>query len=147
MLGQLGRQGDLLSDLRESLMTLARASGYLGMVWPRLSDAPQENRERLQTLSRDVQSISEHASFLTQKVTFLLDATLGMINIEQNATIKIFSVLAVVLLPPTMIASIYGMNFEHMPELSWPLGYPLALLMMLAAAVLPYAWFKRKGWL
>jgi len=147
VLGQLGRQGDLLSDLRESLMTLARASGYLGMVWPRLSDAPQENRERLQTLSRDVQSISEHASFLTQKVTFLLDATLGMINIEQNATIKIFSVLAVVLLPPTMIASIYGMNFEHMPELSWPLGYPLALLMMLAAAVLPYAWFKRKGWL
>lgn len=147
VLGSLGRQGDLLSDLRESLMTLARAGGYLGMIWPRLKDAPEEARERLQTLSRDVQSISEHASFLTQKVTFLLDATLGMINIEQNATIKIFSVLAVVLLPPTMIASIYGMNFQHMPELSWPLGYPLALVMMLAAAVLPYAWFKRKGWL
>ena len=147
VLGRLGCQGDLLSDLRESLMTLARASGYLGMIWPKLGDVPQENRERLQTLSRDVQSISEHASFLTQKVTFLLDATLGMINIEQNATIKIFSVLAVVLLPPTMIASIYGMNFEQMPELSWPYGYPLALAMMLAAAVLPYAWFKRKGWL
>ena len=147
LLGRLGRVGDLLSDLRESLMTLARAAGYLAMIWPRLKDAPQDERERLQTLGRDVQSISEHASFLTQKVTFLLDATLGMISIEQNATIKIFSVLAVVLLPPTMVASIYGMNFQHMPELSLPWGYPLALLMMLATAVLPYWWFKRKGWL
>ena len=102
---------------------------------------------RLQTLGRDIQSISEHASFMTQKVTFLLDATLGMINIEQNATIKIFSVLAVIFMPPTMIASIYGMNFEHMPELGWPLGYPAALGIMLAAAVLPYWFFKRKGWL
>lgn len=147
VLQQLGRQGDLLSDLRESLMTLGRAGGYLGLIWPRMEHSSKESRERLQTLSRDVQSISEHASFMTQKVTFLLDATLGMINIEQNATIKIFSVLAVIFMPPTMIASIYGMNFEHMPELSWPIGYPAALGIMLAAAVLPYWFFKRKGWL
>jgi len=147
VLKQLGRQGDLLSDLRESLMTLSRAGGYLGLVWPRMEHTSKQSTERLQTLSRDVQSISEHASFMTQKVTFLLDATLGMINIEQNATIKIFSVLAVIFMPPTMIASIYGMNFEHMPELAWPLGYPAALALMLAAAVLPYWFFKRKGWL
>jgi len=147
VLQQLGRQGDLLSDLRESLMTLNRAGGYLNLVWPTLAGGERESRERLQTLTRDVQSISEHASFMTQKTTFLLDATLGMINIEQNATIKIFSVLAVIFMPPTMIASIYGMNFEHMPELDWPIGYPLALCVMLAAAVLPYWVFKRKGWL
>jgi len=147
VLRQLGREGDLLSDLRESLMTLSRISGYLSLVWPRLESAAEQPRERLKTLGRDVQSISEHASFMTQKVTFLLDATLGMINIEQNATIKIFSVLAVIFMPPTMIASIYGMNFQHMPELTWPLGYPLALTIMLAAAIGPYWWFKRKGWL
>ena len=93
------------------------------------------------------QSIIEHASFLTQKVTFLLDATLGLINIEQNAIIKIFSVAAVVFLPPTLIASIYGMNFHFMPELSWPLGYPLALLLMVISAIMPFWYFKRKGWL
>ncbi len=147
VLKQLGRQGDLLSDLRESLMTISRAGGYLELVWPRVEPDSEEPRDRLKTLARDVQSISEHASFMTQKVTFLLDATLGMINIEQNATIKIFSVLAVIFMPPTMIASIYGMNFEHMPELSWPFGYPLAIAVMFAAAVMPYWLFKRKGWL
>ncbi|MDT8438517.1 MAG: magnesium transporter CorA family protein [Wenzhouxiangellaceae bacterium] len=147
VLRRLGRQGDLLSDLRESLMTLSRLSGYLNLIWPRLDSRLEPPRERLKTLGRDIQSISEHASFMTQKVTFLLDATLGMINIEQNATIKIFSVLAVVFLPPTLIASIYGMNFAVMPELSWPFGYPLAIAMMIIAAVLPYALFKRKGWL
>ncbi|MDT8450429.1 MAG: magnesium transporter CorA family protein [Wenzhouxiangellaceae bacterium] len=147
VLRRLGRKGDLLSDLRESLMTLSRVSGYLSLIWPRLQSAAGQPRERLKTLGRDVQSISEHASFMTQKVTFLLDATLGMINIEQNATIKIFSVLAVVFLPPTLIASIYGMNFEFMPELDWKLGYPLSLLLMLIAAVVPYWFFKRRGWL
>lgn len=146
-LRELGRQGDLLSDLRESLMTIGRAESYLELIWPRIEAEAAEPRERLKTLARDVQSISEHASFMTQKVTFLLDATLGMINIEQNATIKIFSVLAVIFMPPTMIASIYGMNFEHMPELGWPYGYPAAIAVMLAAAVLPYWLFKRKGWL
>jgi len=81
------------------------------------------------------------------RVTLLLDATLGLINIEQNAIIKIFSVAAVVFLPPTLIASIYGMNFEFMPELSWPWGYPMALVMMVFSAILPYLFFKRRGWL
>ena len=80
-------------------------------------------------------------------MTFLLDATLGMINIEQNATIRLFSVLAVVLLPPTVVASIYGMNFSHMPELDWVFGYPLALLLMVLVAVVPYLFFKWRRWL
>ena len=78
---------------------------------------------------------------------FLLDATLGMINIQQNDIIKIFSIAAVVLLPPTLVASAYGMNFEFMPELNWVFGYPFALLLMVVSAVLPYLYFKRKGWL
>jgi len=80
-------------------------------------------------------------------VNFLLDATLGMISIEQNGTIKIFSVASVVFLPPTLIASIYGMNFAHMPELAWHLGYPLAVVLMVMSSVLPYAYFKRRKWL
>ena len=104
-------------------------------------------RNRFRTLSRDVVAMSDHASFLGTNLNFLLDATLGMINIEQNAIIKIFSVVAVVFLPPTLIASIYGMNFHHMVELDWTLGYPLALLLMLASAITPYLYFKRRGWL
>ncbi|MDW8371691.1 MAG: CorA family divalent cation transporter, partial [Geminicoccaceae bacterium] len=96
---------------------------------------------------RDVQSLSDHTTFLSQKTTFLLEATLGLINIEQTNIIKIFSVVAVVFLPPTLIASIYGMNFEFMPELSWPWGYPFALFLMVLSAVLPYLMFKWKGWL
>ena len=89
----------------------------------------------------------DHAGFLSQKITFLLDATLGMISIEQNATIKIFSIAAVIFLPPTLIASMYGMNFEYMPELQWPLGYPFAIGLMIISAILPYAYFKKRGWL
>jgi magnesium transporter len=104
-------------------------------------------RDRLRTMTRDVRSLTDHASFLSSKINFLLDATLGMINIEQNAIIKIFSVVAVVFLPPTLIASIYGMNFEYMPELHWPFGYPMALLLMLGSALAPLLYFKRRGWL
>ncbi len=91
----------------------------------------------VKTVSRDVASLSDYASFLSQKMTFLLDATLGMINIEQNGIIKIFSVAAVVFLPPTLVASVYGMNFKVMPELGWHLGYPFALILMVISAVLP----------
>ena len=147
VLQQLGRKGDLVSDLRESLMGMDRISSYLSLMARQRSQYQRSDREHLKTLARDIHSISEHAGFMAQKVTFLLDATLGMINIEQNATIKIFSVLAVIFMPPTMIASIYGMNFAHMPELSWPWGYPLALLLMLLAAIMPYWYFKRRGWL
>jgi magnesium transporter len=98
-------------------------------------------------LQRDIISLTDHASFLSAKISFLLDAVLGMIQIEQNDIIKIFSVAAVVFLPPTLLASIYGMNFHHMPELDWWFSYPLALILMVLAAVLPYVYFKRRGWL
>jgi magnesium transporter len=102
--------------------------------------------QRLKTLTRDVDSLGEHATHLAQTLAFLQDATLGLINIQQNEIIKIFSIAAVVLLPPTLVASIYGMNFHTIPELSWHLGYPFALILMLAAGFLPYWYFKRRGW-
>ena len=98
-------------------------------------------------MGHDCRSLIDYADLLTQKIGFLLDATLGLINIEQSAITKIFSVAAVVFLPPTLIASIYGMNFKFMPELQWPLGYVIALLLMVASAVLPFWYFRRRGWL
>ncbi len=93
------------------------------------------------TAVRDVQAIEEHATFLSNKLQFNLDATLGLVSIEQNKIIKLFSVVSVVMMPPTLIASIYGMNFKTMPELNWELGYPLAIVMMIIAAVVPYVFF------
>ena len=146
LLEAIGRKGDLTSNIRDCLGTLVRMTGFLAHVSLQGRN-DKELRARIRTLANDCQSIIDHATFLTQKVTFLLDATLGLINLEQNATIKIFSVVAVVFMPPTLIASIYGMNFGFMPELAWPWGYPLALLLMVASAVLPYWFFKRRGWL
>lgn len=146
LLESIGRKGDLTSKIRDSLVTLERLAGFLGQGTLQRK-SPKSIRERVKTLARDVRSLADHASFLSQKITFLLDATLGMINIEQNNIIKIFSVAAVVFLPPTLIASIYGMNFEHMPELKWGLGYPLAIGLMILSAILPYLYFKRRGWL
>ena len=96
---------------------------------------------------RDVQSLSDHATFLGNKIQFLLDAVLGLINLEQNNIIKIFSVAAVMMMPPTLVASVYGMNFHFMPELDKPWGYPLALFAMVVSAVVPYLYFRRRGWL
>jgi magnesium transporter len=146
VLHRLGRKGDLNSKIMESLTTLERLAGFLGQLQSEWRSDPQR-RARLDTLSRDVASIADHAGFLAQKIAFLLDATLGLISIAQNATIKIFSVVAVVFLPPTLIASIYGMNFARMPELAWPLGYPAALVLMVLSAILPYWLFKRRRWL
>lgn len=140
-----GKIGDLLSKARESLATLARVFTFLAQAFA--ESASKERRNRIRTLSLDAQSLSDYLAFLSNKVSFLLEATLGMINIEQSNIIKLFSVMAVVFLPPTLVATIYGMNFHVMPELDWPLGYPLALLVMLASAVLPYLFFKWKRWL
>ena len=96
---------------------------------------------------RDVRSLVEHANVLNNKAQFLLDAVLGVINVEQNAIIKTFTVASVALMPPTLLASIYGMNFEHMPDLKWEYGYPVAILMMIVSAILPVWYFRRKGWL
>jgi magnesium transporter len=141
----LGQVGEITSRASETLVGLARIIGYITTE----GDAVirKENRTRLKTLARDVRSVSEHGSFMNQKATFLLDAVLGMINIEQTAIIKTFSVVSVALMPPTLIASIYGMNFQLMPELEWRAGYPLAILMMVVSAVLPVIYFRRKGWL
>ncbi|MBI5120388.1 MAG: magnesium/cobalt transporter CorA [Rhodospirillales bacterium] len=142
---RVGRSGDLASKARDSLLGISRVLAFLNQATEEWSEV--ETLIRVKSVTRDIGSLSEHAAFTSSKVTFLLDATLGMINVEQNAIIKIFSVMAVVLMPPTLIASIYGMNFHHMPELDWVLGYPWALLLMVVCAILPYLYFKRRGWL
>ncbi|MCB2124807.1 MAG: magnesium/cobalt transporter CorA [Rhodobacteraceae bacterium] len=140
----IGRKGDLTSNIRDSLATMERILAFLG---PKLTPAEKPVRDQLKALVADVRSLSDHSEFMAQKIIFLLDATLGLINIEQNAIIKIFSVAAVVFLPPTLVASIYGMNFAFMPELGWKFGYPFAVFLMVLSAVLPFMYFKRRGWL
>ena len=146
VLKSIGREGEMSSKARESAHSLGRLLTFFAY-------AAQERKvgkalqSRIRTATRDVNSLTDQVSFLSSKIIFLLDATLGMINIQQADIIKIFSVAAVVFLPPTLIASIYGMNFRHMPELDWWFSYPLALGLMVLAAVLPYLYFKRKGWL
>jgi magnesium transporter len=142
----IGRKGDLTSNIRVSLLSLQRLTGFFGQVLTDRANS-KELRGRVRTLEHYLKSLSDHSSFVSQKVTFLLDATLGMINIEQSNIIKIFSIAAGVFLPPTLIASIYGMNFSFMPELRWTYGYPLAGVLMLASALLPFWYFKRRGWL
>jgi magnesium transporter len=146
VLRELGRKGDLTSKVRESLVSVGRLVLFLaneseGLKWTK------DKRAQLKSMQRDVSSLTDHASYITNKVTFLLDAMLGVVNIQQNNIIKIFSVAAVVLMPPTLIASIYGMNFKHMPELAEPYAYPVTLVAMVLAAILPYMFFKWKKWL
>ena len=143
---KIGRKGDLTSKVRESLVSVGRVVTFVaaavdGVKWSK------DMREQLKTMQRDVVSLTDHASYLSNKTTFVLDAMLGVVNLEQNNIIKLFSVMAVVLMPPTLIASIYGMNFKTMPELEWHLGYPLAIGLMMLAAILPYMFFKWKKWL
>ncbi len=142
----IGRTGDLISDIRDSTMTIDRAVGFYASHLTH-REGTEAQRSRIKTITRDMHSIGDHADFLSGKITLLLDATLGLISIEQNGIIKIFSVAAVVFLPPTLVASIYGMNFKFMPELSWHFGYPFAIGLMIASALLPYWFFKRQGWL
>src|SRR5215813_7829649 len=147
VLKALGRKGDLTSKVRESLVSIGRLLLFLAneadnMKWPK------DTRAQLQSMQRDVVSLSDHATYLTNKITFLLDAMLGVVNLQQNNIIKIFSVAAVVLMPPTLVASIYGMNFHRgMIELEWELGYPFALTLMVLAAILPIVYFKWRKWL
>ena len=147
VLKALGRKGDLTSKVRESLVSIGRLLLFItteaeGLRWNK------DIRAHLQSMRRDTASLSDHATYLANKITFLLDAMLGVVNIEQNAIIKIFSIAAVIFMPPTLVASIYGMNFHHnMIELDWELGYPFALVLMVLAAVLPVLFFKWKKWL
>jgi magnesium transporter len=147
VLKALGRKGDLLSKVRESLVSIGRLLLFLHNEAETLKWA-KDTRAHLQSMRRDTSSLSDHATYLTNKVTFLLEAMLGVVNLEQNAIIKIFSIAAVIFMPPTLVASIYGMNFHHgMIELDWAYGYPLALLVILLAGVLPIVFFKWKKWL
>ena len=146
VLRDIGRHGEIVSHVLQSLVSVERMLVFLGpATLGRMSG--KDSRARLKMLSRDAHHLGEHANFLSQKINFLLDATLGMISIEQNDTIKMFSVAAVVFLPPTLIASIYGMNFADMPELSWHFGYPFAIGLMIFSAWFSYWIFKRRGWL
>jgi magnesium transporter len=144
VLDRIGRCGDLSSKIHESLVTYGRVMAYANH---HKKMHTHDNHEMLDGIRKDIIGLGDHGTYLTGRVNFLLDATLGMISIEQNGTIKIFSVASVVFLPPTLIASIYGMNFAHMPELGWKMGYPLAALLMVLSAVLPYAYFKSRKWL
>ena len=144
ILRRVGRSGDLTSKVRESLVSIGRLVNFLtaecGELHPVL-------HERTGAISADIRSLTDHATYIGNTTVFLLDATVGLITIDQNNIIKIVSVVSVVIMPPTLIASIYGMNFRFMPELSWMIGYPVALVAMVAAAILPYWFFKRRGWL
>ena len=144
LLTDLAKAQSLTSLTRTSLVSLARMLSFASLAQEMASD--QDCSAHLKSLQSDVQSLTEHASFESSRISFLLDAALGLINIEQNGIIKIFSVMAVIFMPPTLVASIYGMNFHHMPELGWPLGYPMALGLMVVSALVPVLWFRKRGW-
>ena len=145
VLTQLGHAQMVSAKARASLASLARLISFANLA--QQLERVRGLREHLRSLQRDVQSLTDHAAYVSANITFLLDATLGLINIEQNAIGKIFSVMTVLFLPATLIASIYGMNFEHMPELDWLLGYPMALGLMATSMLAGFSWFKWKGWL
>lgn len=143
----LGRNEDLASSARESLLSLTRLVRFHAATFE--AESKRETKEmkaRVRSLTRDIESLSEHVSYESHKINFLLDATLGLINIDQNRIIKIFSIVAVIFLPPTLVASMYGMNFHNMPELSWEWGYPVALVLMIVSAIVPLVYFRRKKW-
>ena len=143
VLGLIARQEDLNGRIRRNVMDTRRAVSF--MMRSRMLNADQFEEAR--QILRDIESLDNHTAFLFDKINFLMDATVGFININQNKTIKIFSVASVALLPPTLIASIYGMNFKYMPEIDWSLGYPYALVLMAASALIPMWYFRRRGWL
>ncbi len=143
ILADIAEEEDLNGRIRRNMLDTQRAVSFL--IRRKLLSATQ--LEDAQQILRDIESLNSHTAFLFDKINFLMDATVGFININQNKVIKIFSVASVAMLPPTLIASIYGMNFDNMPELQWLLGYPFALFMMAISILLPYLFFKRKGWL
>jgi magnesium transporter len=145
-IGAIGVQGDLAAKARESLASLERLVQYAGLALPG-AHAKGVNRGRLKLAGRDIRSLEDHVTFLSNKITFLMDATLGLISVEQNEVIRILTVGATVFFPPTLLGTVWGMNFQWMPELTWTYGYPLAILVMLASAVLPILYFRRRGWL
>jgi magnesium transporter len=149
LLTSIGRAQTLVTKIRYTAVSTSRMLSFLAGSKRLHEAAHQDARNHLASLASDVTSLSEHATFLSDNLTFLLDASLGLISIEQNAAMKLFSWAAVVFLPPTLIAGIFGMNFHYFyfPDLSWPYGYPLSLALMLVSAVGPYLYFKKRGWI
>ena len=145
ILRRLGQKHGLTSKMRESLLTIMRMLTFLTQAIDNKHN--KDARAHVKTLVRDAQSLQDHASFVATKVSYLQDGTLGLINNEQNNIIKIMSVAAIVFLPPTLFASIWGMNFHHMPELDEVWAYPVAIVMIVISGILPYVYFKRRGWL
>jgi magnesium transporter len=139
----IAKEEDLNGRIRRNVMDTRRALSFL----MRSRKLGAEQFEEARQILRDIDSLDSHTAFLFDKINFLMDATVGFININQNKIIKIFSVASVALLPPTLIASVYGMNFRAMPELDWPYGYPFALALMVASVAAPFIYFRRKGWL
>jgi magnesium transporter len=144
-LTQLGRVQTTNAELRKSLSSLSRA-GSFGLLAPAV-EQNREHRDHLRTVVRDADSLGQQSDALANNVGFLLNAALGFINLEQSDRSKVFSIVAVLFLPPTLVASTYGMNFELMPELGWRFGYPSALGLMATSVAVSLLWFKRKGWL
>ena len=142
-LSAIAREEDLNGRIRKNVMDTRRAVSF--MMRSRLLGA--EQFEEARQILRDIDSLDSHSTFLFDKINFLMNATVGFININQNKIIKIFSVASVALLPPTLIASIYGMNFRSIPELGWRFGYPYAIVLMIASVAAPFLYFRRKGWL
>ena len=142
-LNAMAREEDLNGRIRRNMMDTRRAVSF--MMRGRLLSPDQFDDAR--QILRDIESLDGHTAFLFDKINFLMDATVGFININQNKIIKIFSVASVAFLPPTLIASIYGMNFRILPELDWSFGYPFAIVLMIASAVTPFLYFRRRGWL
>ena len=143
-LAALGDTGEHLSQLRESLMGLQRVSAFTaeaGQPW-----LDQDTQARLKTVLQDLSSLADFEGHLSGKTQFLLDATLGLINTEQNDIFKVLTIVSVVGIPPTLIASMYGMNFHNMPELTWPWGYQYGLALIAVSTLLPILWFKWRGW-
>ncbi|MGI8931006.1 MAG: magnesium transporter CorA family protein [Sphingomicrobium sp.] len=145
LLMRIGKAQQLLAKLRETSVSTTRLLTFL--ISTNKVDEDAENRRHLRSLIADTNALNDHSSFIGDNLTFLLDATLGLISLEQNFVMKVFSVFAVVFMPPTLIAGVYGMNFDHMPELKWLLGYPFALALILASAIIPYWIARRRGWL
>jgi len=143
VLAAIAREEDLNGRIRRNVMDTRRAVSF--MMRSRMLNAEQFEESR--QILRDIDSLDSHTAFLFDKINFLMDATVGFININQNKIIKIFSVASVALLPPTLIASIYGMNFRFMPEVDWAYGYPFALGLMVASVAAPLTYFRRKGWM
>ena len=143
VLARVAQQENLNGNVRHNVADSRRAISFL--MRERLLSREQEGTAR--EIRRDLDSLDAYTAFLFDKLNFLMDATVGFVNISQNNVIKTFSVAAVAMLPPTLIASIYGMNFRHMPELEWMSGYPFALGLMGLSVAIPFWWFRKRGWL